>query len=138
MIETSAAPECARILVVEDNDELRNLVVRALIGRGYAVESAADGDKGSEAMRRDRFDLLLTDLIMPGQEGIELILAARSCSPGLKIVAMSGGSLQNGHDYLPLASKLGAAAVLAKPFSLPDLLGTVSQVIKEPAPREKA
>lgn len=129
MPDPSSTPRPKRILVVEDNNELRTLVERALASQGYQVTAAVDGDKGLAELRTSRFDLLITDLIMPGSEGIEVILEAKASAPGMKIIAMSGGSLRGGHDYLPLAGTLGAAAILRKPFGLGEMLEAVERTL---------
>jgi len=66
---------------------------------------------------------------VPGLEGIEIILTARGLAPETRIIAMSGGAMNGGHDYLPLAEKMGAAAVLQKPFDRAQLVETISRVM---------
>lgn len=123
-------PSALRILLVEDNDELRNLITTGLGQAGHWVTPAEDGEKGLAALHAGSFDLLITDMIMPGSEGIEVILSALAECPKMKVIAMSGGSLQGGHDFLPLAEKVGASAVMQKPFGLGELLETVRRVFE--------
>jgi DNA-binding NtrC family response regulator len=76
--------------------------------------------------------LVLTDLVMPDKEGIELITDLRRMHPGLKIIAMSGGGRNSPHAYLNLASRLGAASVLAKPFSFQELMDAIKGALAKP------
>jgi DNA-binding response OmpR family regulator len=110
-----------RILVVDDNPDLRDSL-RLLLGRlGYEAEGARDGQQAMDIQRRKPADLLLTDIFMPGKDGIETIEAFRREWPRMKIVAMSGGGEVATRDYLGLAPDIGADAVLRKPFTLEHL-----------------
>ncbi|MFW5681233.1 MAG: response regulator, partial [Pseudomonadota bacterium] len=98
------------------------LVTRALEAAGHEVSSADDGDTALQRLRHETFDLVITDIIMPGKEGIELILELRRLQPDLPIIAMSGGHISGGHDVLDAAQRLGAIHTLAKPFGPRDLV----------------
>lgn len=118
-----------RVLLIEDNDEFRTVLERILAREGFDVHAVEDGTKAVAALRQGGFALILTDLIVPGQEGIEIILTARGLLPDAKIIAMSGGAMHGGNDYLPLANKLGASAVLRKPFGRDELLESINRVM---------
>ena len=117
------------VLLIEDNDEFRMLLNRLLTLEGFVVHAVETGDKAIEILRQQHFDLILTDLIVPGHEGIEIILTARGLAPDTRIIAMSGGAMNGGHDYLPLAGKMGASSVLQKPFGRAQLVETINQVM---------
>jgi CheY-like chemotaxis protein len=119
----------ARVLIIDDEVEIRTLVQHVLIGAGYDTAMAGDGREGLEIQRKQPADLIITDLIMPGQEGLETIIEIRRLFPKTKIIAMSGGGHGGVLDFLPMASQLGAARTLAKPFTHEGLLTAVREVM---------
>jgi DNA-binding NtrC family response regulator len=123
-------PAVASILLVDDNDQLRSLIERALKSGGHEVVSVADGKAAVALLPNGKYDLVLTDIVMPEMEGLELIRAVRKANPGTKIVAMSGGGRGTADDYLTLAKNFGAAATLEKPFRIDTLTETVERVLK--------
>lgn len=112
------------ILVVDDNPIMREALVAVLGIRGYEVFQASDGKAAIANARQHPVDLLITDLVMPEQEGIETIQHFVQEFPGIPIIAMSGKA-----EYLAMAKALGAAAVLKKPFAHADLLNAVRDLI---------
>lgn len=108
----------ARILVVDDDKRIRALIRRGLKKLGHEVVEAGDGAAALERLRADPVDLLITDLYMPGMEGLELIQKVRAAWPELGIIAISGGTADTKFDFLPVADSLGADDVLAKPLDL--------------------
>ena len=118
-----------RILVVDDEPGLRQYLRMLLEEAGYEVVGARDGVEAQKAFRSRRIDLLVTDLVMPNKEGIDLIQSLHKSQDRLKIIAMSGAG--NG-KYLPMARMLGADAVLTKPFSAEEFLATVATVLCGP------
>lgn len=117
-----------RILIVDDDDALRRALSRTLRGHGYEVDEASDAHEALGAIDRMPPDLVLTDIMMPGGDGVELINAirGRACRPG--ILAMSGRGSMGALDLLHLAEKLGADLSLNKPFSTDELLLAVSEL----------
>jgi len=111
----------AKILLIEDEAPLRGLLKELLQFMGHEVVVAENGEKGLAKQLEVEADLVLTDLIMPGKEGLETIRELKAGWPNLKIIAMSGGGRASGADYLELAHELGAEQVLAKPFSRQEL-----------------
>jgi DNA-binding response OmpR family regulator len=89
------------------------------------------GEAGIELAAASDFDLVITDIVMPGTEGLETIKQIRRHKPGIKILAVSGGGSSKG-DYLHYAERLGANAALAKPFEPVEFLEVVAALIKPP------
>jgi len=118
-----------RILLVDDDESFRKMLHVTLKRAGYDVVDARDGNEALKSFRAQPPDLVLTDLIMPDKEGLETIMELRAAQPDLKIIAMSGGGRNCPGDYLKVARQMGAAQVLAKPFSNQELLDAVRQVL---------
>ncbi|MEP6467683.1 MAG: response regulator [Parafilimonas sp.] len=113
-----------RILVVEDDENIRRFNAEALTGYGYHVEIAVDGAEGWTALNANRFDLLITDNNMPNLSGLELIKKLNDARMPVRVILASGTSLAEESD-------LRLAATLPKPFSRRELLGTVKKVLGE-------
>jgi len=120
-----AASAPHKVLVIDDDPVARHTIRAILEDEGYSVTCAEDGRLGLAAFRRDRPDVVVTDLIMPEKEGIETIMELRAIWPDGLIVAVSGGGRTGKKDFLRIAGGLGASAVLAKPFELADLLACI-------------
>jgi CheY-like chemotaxis protein len=115
-------PGGVRVLVIEDDADLRKLIHDYLEYEGYQVVTANDGREGLERQRACPADLVVTDIFMPGKEGIQTIFDLRLEFPHTKIIAMSGGGINiNDMDYLTVARQVGAARLLKKPFRLEQL-----------------
>ena len=110
-----------RILVIDDDNLVRELLVDTLTPEGYTIEAAVNGAEGIRAFSSAPFDLIVTDLYMPEKEGIETIVELRRGFPAIKILAISGGTA----EQLRVAKLLGADATLSKPFELDALRDTV-------------
>jgi DNA-binding response OmpR family regulator len=121
----------ASILLIDDDEMLRGVLAKALTHGGHNVIQAGDGRQGVELARVAPIDIVITDLIMPVQEGVETIMTLRRERPALPIIAMSGGA-SNSKLYLDIAGKIGARRVLAKPFTPKELLETIERVLAEP------
>lgn len=119
------------ILIVDDDDALRSALARMLRAAGYEVRSAPGADEALRDIPADKPDLLITDIMMPLGDGVELIREMRRRWPDVAIVAMSGRSLGQ-LDVLKAAERLGAVASLSKPFSSDELLLTVEDVLARP------
>lgn len=118
----------AHILLIDDDDMLRGVLAKALEHSGHTVTQAGDGRLGVELARASKFDLVITDLVMPVQEGVETILMLRREHAQLPIIAISGG-VSNSGLYLDIASRIGAQKVLAKPFMPQDLVRAIREVL---------
>jgi CheY-like chemotaxis protein len=127
-----------RILICDDEEALLRFLGRVLRGAGYDVLEAHDGREALQLLRLRSCDLVLTDIFMEGQEGIETIRTLRQEWPGLTIIAMSGGGSQGDTDVLTDARVLGADDTLQKPFTSADLLRVVGERHMQSAPMIKA
>jgi CheY-like chemotaxis protein len=121
-----------RVLVVDDVELLRRSIEVVLKRAGCEVLQAADGQAAVALLRTTAVDAVLTDIIMPGKEGIETIMELREAFPALRIVAMSGGGLGRACDVLEVAKTLGADRILRKPFTPAQLLDAIG-VARVPA-----
>ncbi|MBC7369069.1 MAG: response regulator [Undibacterium sp.] len=117
---------CA-ILVVDDEEELRDLIRHVLERAGYSVACAANGLEASLLIARCQFDVVVTDMLMPDRDGLELITEIKAKHPALKIVAMSGGGQIGSDQYLSMAKGFGAHVLLRKPFAYQALLAAVDR-----------
>ena len=118
-----------KILLVDDDDALRKMLRLMLIKMGHVVREARDGQEAITMCGQEAPDLVLTDIVMPGQEGLETIFALRHSNPNVKIIAMSGGGRISSTDYLQIAKSLGARRVLAKPFSSEQLSAAIGETM---------
>lgn len=119
----------AHIVVIDDDEQMRDVLYHMLTRAGYQVGKANNGREGLALVRTTPTDLVITDLLMPEMEGIETIMELRREFGGTRVIAISGGAKRGAHDFLPLARRLGAARVLAKPFERQDLLDAVEAVL---------
>lgn len=119
------------MLIVDDDLDVRALLRATLEKSGYRVLEAADGQQALEQMNAHSVQLVITDLVMPGMEGIETIRAIRRDYPGVKIVAMSGSF---GDVLLRAAGKLGADRVLRKPFSGEEVIELARTLLPQTSP----
>ena len=117
---------CA-ILVVDDEEELRDLIRHVLERAGYTVGGARNGIEASQLLAQQAFTVVVTDMLMPDQDGLELIAELKSKYPTVKIVAMSGGGQIGSDQYLSMAKGFGADVLLRKPFTHQTLLAAVKR-----------
>lgn len=115
----------ARILLAEDDHSLRGFLKRALERAGHDVIDCENGDDAIDCLQSDAFDLLLTDIVMPGADGIEVARNASARDPGMKIMFISGFAAV----ALTAAQASPQAKVLAKPVHLKDLVDEVDRMI---------
>jgi DNA-binding response OmpR family regulator len=121
-----------KILVIDDDEQMRNMLRRMLMQAGYEVIDAVDGSEGIRLFRQQPSDLVITDIFMPGKEGLQVIRELRKDFRDVRIIAMSGGSARIGEfSALPLAKEFGAIDTLTKPFMREELLEAVRQALGE-------
>ncbi len=111
-----------RVLVIEDNADLRDYLRLALESQDYSVLTAQNGKEALGFLDGQGVDAVVTDLFMPEMDGIETITALRKRLPGIRVIAMSG---RPGVDYLAVARELGVAHTLRKPFEIDELLSAL-------------
>lgn len=119
----------AGILIVEDDKDLREMLRISLSRKRFTVLEA---DNGKEAILHFKplvTDLVITDLIMPEEDGLKVIMKLREMKPDLKIVAISGGGKAGPGNYLNLAKALGADITVSKPFSVNDLIAKIEVLL---------
>jgi len=119
----------ARILVIDDEAPVRDILRQILEREGHEVVDAPEGAIGLKLFYENPTDLIITDILMPEKEGIEIILELRKTAPGVKIIAISGGGRTGKLDVLPIAKSFGALRTLAKPFERQELLAVVREVL---------
>ena len=123
-----------RILLIEDDAPIRGLLTRMLMGAGHEVIAAANGVEGLRLWREQGADLVLTDIQMPGLNGIEVMLQLRSYAPKLPVIAVSGGTRSRDLDLLGTAGLLGAVGLLQKPFTSAALTAAIAEAMKQTDP----
>jgi YesN/AraC family two-component response regulator len=120
----------ARVLIIDDERPIRQLLRRMLEGAGHTVIDAADGLQAMALRREEPCDVVVTDIYMPGKDGIEVIREMKETAPKSKIIAMSGGTRMGLFDLMPAAIALGADRVLVKPFDQATFLQTVQEALR--------
>jgi two-component system, cell cycle response regulator CpdR len=115
----------ARILLAEDDDSLRGFLVKALERAGHDVVDFGDGDTAWAALQDSAYDLLLTDIVMPGMDGVELARRGSEVDPAMKVMFITGFAAvaMNPANHAP-----SKARVLSKPFHLRDLVTEVERI----------
>jgi two-component system, chemotaxis family, chemotaxis protein CheY len=118
------------ILVIDDDEQIQHFLRTVLQGAGYAVVTADNGAKGMQQYRHKQTDLILCDIFMEGQEGLETIRELRRDFPTAKVVAISGGGSVVSGVFLHHAERFGAVATLQKPLERTSLLEIVQKVLR--------
>ena len=122
----------ALILVIDDDEAMRRLIMRTLSAGKHRLVEASNGQDGMKMVGELKPDAVITDILMPQQEGIQTIREIREIAPETKIIAMSGGGSSHNLMFLDVARVFGADAVLAKPFKPGELKDTVANVLTAP------
>ena len=125
------------VLLIEDDEVMLRALGRAFQQAGCRVVGARDGDEGLVRFAERAPDLVITDILMPNREGVETILAMKARSPEVKILAISGGGRLGAEEVLGLVIRLGADAVLPKPFRSAEILAAASRLL-DPQPETGA
>ena len=121
----------ARILVIDDDEQVLDMLYESLTREGYDVLRASNGEQGMRLYREHSVDLIVTDLIMPEKEGIETIIELRQDFPDVKIIAISGGGRIGTKDYLNMAKIFGVQRTFTKPVAREQLLDAIRGLINE-------
>jgi YesN/AraC family two-component response regulator len=120
----------AKILVIDDETSIAIMLKKMLEKAGHEVEIAINGNEGMMLFDKFHPELLVTDIVMPEKEGLELIFDLRRKNPELKIIAISGGGRFQYDGYLTSAKHLGANMVFQKPFDHKEFMNGVSELLK--------
>lgn len=121
----------ARILIIDDESQIRSMLRLMLERVGYEIAEAPDGIEGIRQYRENPADLIITDLIMPNKDGIGMIIDLKKEFPQVKIIAMSGGGVNRPEGYLDGAKKLGATRTLTKPIDRDEMLKAVKETLND-------
>ena len=119
-----------KILLVEDEALFAEMIQKTLVAFGYEVVQARNGKEALKLYDPQTMGLVLTDLIMPDLEGVELIVALQRIEPSVRVIAMSGGGRNSPQSYLMVAERVGAVKTLAKPFSIAELVAAVRECLE--------
>ncbi|KAA3609968.1 MAG: response regulator [Calditrichaeota bacterium] len=120
----------SKILVVDDDTLVREMLQQMLEKEGYKTVAAADGEEAIKKFHKYNPDLIVTDIIMPEKEGIELIQIFLREDPMVKIIAISGGALNiDSQSTLKMAKALGAHSTLTKPLSREEFVSQVKKLL---------
>jgi len=130
------------ILIIDDEEDIRDALQMVLESSGYSVKVASDGNEGVELQRKEPAEAIITDIIMPGKDGVSTIKVLREEFPGVKIIAISGGGGVEQAMYKPgaikttayllAAKEAGADLILSKPFSSQDMVEAVDGLLGKP------
>ena len=118
-----------KILIVDDDESIRLGYTQLFKKRGYDVRVASDGALGLQAYENEPVDLVITDILMPGEDGLALIKQLKGYDPDVKIIAISGGGDAHNLGFLDMAESFGALIALEKPVSNQDLLHVVGELL---------
>jgi CheY-like chemotaxis protein len=117
------------ILLIEDEVELREMLKLSLTRRKHKVYEAGNGREAIRNFKPSITDVVITDIIMPEEDGLKVIMKLRELKPGLIIIAISGGGKAGPGSYLNIAKTLGADAIYSKPFSVSDMIEKIEQLL---------
>ena len=120
-----------RILVIDDEPSVLDVLRKILQFEGYEVITAANGEEGLALFRQFPCDLVITDMVMPVKDGLQTILDLRKEKPDIPVVAMSGGGNISKERYLVIAGYLDRVITIPKPFSVESITGAVTKLLFE-------
>ncbi len=123
----------AHILVIDDDPDVQNIFAQFLEKTNHNVEYVLDGKEGLKKMLQHTPDLIITDILMPEMDGLEVLQNIRDHHPGLPVIAISGGAKRSEIDFLPVAKQFGACKALEKPISKDALLQAIEELLPDSA-----
>lgn len=118
-----------KVLIIDDEEDIRSVLKDMLGMSGYDVDTAEDGRKAKELYDKTDYDVVITDIIMPVQDGFEVILDYRNKNQLDRIIAISGGGRTSSEDYLNIASHFGVSSIFSKPPNYKDLIAKVDEIV---------
>jgi CheY-like chemotaxis protein len=120
----------AYILVLDDASEIQFILKEVLASDGHTVSCAENGKVGMSLAAKNRFDIVITDIVMPEMDGFEVITEIRKCDPDIKIIAMTGGSARLDREFLEkIARSMHTDKVISKPINFKELRSTVADML---------
>ncbi len=117
-----------RILIIDDDAPMRAMLRETFVLNGYAVDTASNGQEAEALYNRNKYAIIITDIVMPEKDGIEVILDLLKKDNGTQVIAISGGARITAADYLVTADKFGVAATFQKPIDRRALLAKVKEL----------
>ncbi len=130
----------ARIIVIDDEEDIRNVLKEVLERAGHEVEIAGSSDEGLDILRDRGAELVITDVIMPGKDGVDTVYQIRMEFPNTRIIVISGGGNGGPMEYEPSAIKTtaylasadaaGADVTLTKPFNRKEIVDAVNNLVQ--------
>jgi DNA-binding NtrC family response regulator len=120
-----------KILVIDDEADICEMTKLLLEKVGHDVSWTTDSRQVARLLQEQAFEVVITDMLMPNKDGLEVMAELRRIRPGVRIVASSGGGRVSSQSYLHIARKSGAHALLSKPFTLSELLTSVEEAFQE-------
>ncbi len=117
------------VLVVDDDQDIREMLCQVMMSQGYTVIEAENGEQALQMVECHDPDLVITDIVMPRKEGLELISELKTNNPSLKVIAFSGGGKASPENYLAFAKGMGADAVFSKPVPIAQLQVKVMELL---------
>ena len=119
------------VLIVEDDPQMLEVLTEAFSAAHYTFIVAADGEEALERVKESQVDLLVTDILMPEMDGLELINEIKKSNSDIKIIAITGGGYIGSTSYLKMAKSIGADEMLPKPFELDVLINKAKKLLEE-------
>ena len=127
MTMSDETPNAARILVVDDEEMIRPLLTQILVREGYDVTTATDGQEAIDLLLQERFDVVITDMVMPGVNGMEVVRIAKAIDPDYPVIVMTG---YPSTETMTRLVRLGASDYLAKPWAVDVITATVAKLVE--------
>lgn len=124
----------SHVLVIDDDSAVQMLFEQVLTEAGYSVSLAANGQEGMRQVYEQKPDLVVSDIMMPDMDGLELLMELRSENPELPVIVISGGMRSGAYSFLPHAKKMGASLTFEKPVDMEVLLKGISDLLDPSAP----
>jgi len=120
----------AHILVIDDQADIRFILETFFKNEGHRVDTAGDGKAGMRLVELNHYDLVITDVVMPEMDGLEVITAIKRKFPTIRVIVMTGGTLKLDKDLLmTMAKTMRADMVVDKPLDLKKLKAAVNDVL---------
>ncbi len=127
-LSTRLSLQLPSILLIEDDISMRSMMIDFFTQKKFTLSAASNGSEALKLIQGKRFDLVITDIIMDNQDGLEVIRVIKNSYPEIKVIAISGGGKLSAEIYLKIASLLGAISIFQKPFSMNDLFNEIGNI----------